>query len=76
MCILQNILFDNHIYISNAQPVHMDIITEYISHVIWLFQRCANFAHGCSLWPRSYRRSHLRPRRRGLQLPTLKTPSQ
>ena len=26
----------------------------------------ANFAHGCSLPPRSYRRSHVRPRRRGL----------
>ena len=25
MCILQNTLFDNHIYISNAQPIHMDI---------------------------------------------------
>ena len=38
MRILQNTLFDNHIYISTAQPIHMDIITEYISHVIWLFQ--------------------------------------
>ena len=66
MCISQNTIFDNHIYISNAQPIHMDIITEYISHVIWLFQWCANFAHGCSLWPRSYRRSHVRPRSRGL----------
>ena len=38
MCILQNTLFDDHMYTSNAQPMHMDIITEYISHVIWLFQ--------------------------------------
>ena len=38
MCIFQATLFDNHIYISNAQPIHMDIVTEYISHVIWLFQ--------------------------------------
>ena len=37
MCILQNTLFDNHIYISNAQPIHMDIITEYISHVYGCF---------------------------------------
>ena len=38
ICILQTTLLDNHIYISNAQPIHMDIVTEYISHVIWLFQ--------------------------------------
>ena len=37
MCILQNALFDNHIYISNAQPIHMNIITEYISHVYGCF---------------------------------------
>ena len=69
MYILQNRLFDNHIYTSNAWPIHMDIITEYISHVIWLFQCCANFAHVCPLWPRSYRRSHVGPQRRGLVNP-------
>ena len=66
MCILQNSLFDNHVYTTNAQPIHMDIITEYISHVIWLFQWCATFAHGCSLRPRGYRRSQVRSRCRGL----------
>ena len=38
MYILHNSLFDSHIYTSDVWPMRMDIITEYIPHVIWLFQ--------------------------------------